>query len=54
MIYRERRKTVKNNLKALGKASSDIDLALEKAGIAQTERAEKLTVDQILALERAL
>ncbi len=54
VLFAQRRKTVKNNLKALGKASSDIDLALEKAGIAQTERAEKLTVDQILALERAL
>ena len=54
VLFAQRRKTVKNNLKVLGKASSDIDLALEKAGIAQTERAEKLTVDQILALERSL
>lgn len=54
VLFAQRRKTAKNNLKALGKASSDIDRALEKAGIAQTERAEKLTVDQILALERAL
>ena len=54
ILFAQRRKTVKNNLKALGKPSDAIDEALAKAGIPQTERAERLTVDQILALERSL
>ena len=54
VLFAQRRKTVKNNLKALGKPSEAIDEALSKAGIPQTERAERLTVDQILALERSL
>ena len=54
MLFAQRRKTVKNNLKATGKSSSEIDRALEECGISLTERAEKLTVDQMLALKRSL
>lgn len=54
MLFAQRRKTVKNNLKATGKSSSEIDRALDECGISLTERAEKLTVDQMLALKRSL
>lgn len=52
ILFAQRRKTVKNNLKALGRPSAEIDEALAKSGISVTERAEKLTVAQILELER--
>ena len=54
ILFAQRRKTVKNNLKATGKSSADIDRALTECGISQTERAEKLSVGQILALKRSL
>ena len=54
VLFAQRRKTVRNNLKALGLPSEKLDEALEKSGISPTERAEKLTVDQILGLQRAL
>lgn len=54
MLFAQRRKTVKNNLKVTGKSSSEIDRALDECGISLTERAEKLTVDQMLALKRSL
>ena len=54
MLFAQRRKTVKNNLKATGKSSSEIDRALDECGISLTERAEKLTVEQMLALKRSL
>ncbi len=54
ILFAQRRKTVKNNLKATGKSSADIDRALTECGISQIERAEKLSVGQILALKRSL
>lgn len=54
ILFAQRRKTVKNNLKATGKPSGEIDAALESSGIAQTERAERLSVQQILSLKRSL
>lgn len=54
ILFAQRRKTVKNNLKATVKSSADIDRALTECGISQTERAEKLSVGQILALKRSL
>ncbi|MBQ3831290.1 MAG: ribosomal RNA small subunit methyltransferase A [Spirochaetales bacterium] len=54
ILFAQRRKTVKNNLKATGKSSADIDRALTECGISQTERAEKLSVGHILALKRSL
>ncbi len=54
ILFAQRRKTVKNNLKATGKSSGEIDAALESSGIAQTERAERLSVQQILSLKRSL
>ncbi len=54
ILFAQRRKTVKNNLKATGRSSAEIDLALQKSGIAQTERAERLSIEQILELERSL
>ena len=52
VLFSQRRKTVRNNLKALGLSVQAMDGALEKSGIGPTERAENLTVDQILTLER--
>lgn len=52
-LFAQRRKTVKNNLKAIA-TSEQIDNALEKAGIGQTERGERLTTDQILLLAKNL
>lgn len=54
LLFAQRRKTVKNNLKATGKSPADIDSALEECGISLTERAERLDTDQILALKRSL
>ncbi len=54
VLFAQRRKTVKNNLKALGRSSAEIDLALERSHIGQTERAERLSIEQILELERNL
>ena len=54
VLFAQRRKTVKNNLKALGRSSSEVDEALVKAGISMTERAEKLSIQQILDLKRSL
>ena len=54
VLFAQRRKTVKNNLKATGKSSADIDRALSECGISPTERAERLGIDQILALKRSL
>ena len=54
ILFAQRRKTVKNNLRALGLSSDRIDTALEKSGISPTERAERLDVKQILELQRSL
>lgn len=53
VIFAQRRKTVRNNLKAV--ASSDrIEKALANAGISDTERAERLTTEQILEISKAI
>ena len=54
ILFVQRRKTAKNNLKAIGKTSAEIDAALNASDIAQTERAERLNVRQILYLKRSL
>lgn len=54
LIFSQRRKTVKNNLKATGLSSQSLDQALEDAGISPTERAEKLTTEQILNLAKII
>ena len=54
VLFAQRRKTVKNNLKVLGKPASAVDEALEKANISATERAERLSIQQILDLKRGL
>ena len=54
ILFAQRRKTVKNNLKATGRSSAEIDAALEASGIPQTERAERLNVMQIMSLKRSL
>ena len=54
ILFVQRRKTAKNNLKATGKSSAEIDAALNASDIAQTERAERLNVRQILCLKRSL
>ncbi len=53
-LFAQRRKTVKNNLKALKLSSQTIDGALERAGIPATERAENLSVSQIARLSKEL
>lgn len=53
-LFAQRRKTVKNNLKALKLSSQTIDSALEKTGIEPSERAENLDTLQIARLSEAL
>ena len=53
-LFAQRRKTVKNNLKALRLSAQTIDSALEKSGISPTERAENLSVEQIAGLSKEL
>lgn len=54
MIFAQRRKTVRNNLKATQLPSDKLDEILLHAGIDQTERAEKLTFEQILNLAKII
>lgn len=54
VLFAQRRKTVRNNLKVLGLGMEKINSALENAGIPETERAEKLTLKQISDLARNL
>ncbi len=53
-LFAQRRKTVKNNLKALKLSAQTIDCALEKTGIQPSERAENLDTLQIARLSEAL
>lgn len=53
-LFFQKRKTIKNNLRFTGKSVEEIDLALTKSGISLTERAECLSVSQILDLKRNL
>lgn len=53
-LFAQKRKTVKNNLKVLGKPAAVVDEELEKANIGPTERAERLSIQQILDLKRGL
>ena len=53
-VFSQRRKTVKNNLKALGRPADEIEKALERAGISPSERAENLSVSELAALTSAL
>lgn len=52
-LFAQRRKTVKNNLKAITPADK-IDSALQNASINPSERGERLTTDQILLLAKSL
>ena len=54
VLFAQRRKTIKNNLKATGKPAPEIDAALKSCGISLTERAENLDIEQILCLKRSL
>lgn len=54
IIFSQRRKTVKNNLKGLGLSTETLDEVLEKAQISLTERAEKLETSQLISLLNAL
>jgi len=53
-VFGQRRKTVRNNLKALGKTPEQIEKALEKAGISPDERAENLSASKLAELTSAL
>lgn len=53
-VFSQRRKTVRNNLKALGKTLAQIENALEKSGISPDERAENLSVGKLASLTSAL
>lgn len=54
ILFSQRRKTIKNNLKAYGKSSAQLDEAFEKANLTGQERAEVLTFEQIVSLTKAL
>lgn len=52
-LFAQRRKTVKNNLKAIADIQA-IDNALAETKISPTERAEKLSVEQILSITKLI
>lgn len=52
VLFSQRRKNVRNNLKTMGLSSEKIDSALSLSGISPSERAEKLSIDRILTLDR--
>lgn len=55
LLFSQRRKTVKNNLRSSGVLTSDeVVNALEKASIDENERAENLEISQIAALTKVL
>lgn len=55
LLFSQRRKTVKNNLKSSGELSSSrIEEALKEAEISESERAENLEISEIAALTKAL
>ncbi|MCF0237423.1 MAG: ribosomal RNA small subunit methyltransferase A [Sphaerochaetaceae bacterium] len=54
VLFSQKRKTIKNNLKALGKKNEDLDKALTNVNISINERAENLSTAQILSLKRQL
>ncbi|MBQ9908196.1 MAG: ribosomal RNA small subunit methyltransferase A [Treponema sp.] len=53
-LFASRRKTVRNNLMGLAGGGQKCDLALQKAGISPSERAENLSVDSLLKLSDSL
>lgn len=53
-LFASRRKTVRNNLLPFVSGGDRADEALRQAGIASTERAERLTIAQMLALSDAI
>lgn len=54
VLFSKRRKTVKNNLKGIGLTSDELEKALSAAGIPSGERAEKLSMDKMVALAQEL
>ncbi len=54
VLFSQRRKTVKNNLKGIGLTSDELENALSAAGIPSGERAEKLSMDQMVTLAQEL
>lgn len=53
-VFSQRRKTVRNNLKTLGRPAVQIEAALQRAGIDPSERAENLGVRDLVSLASAL
>ncbi len=54
VLFSQRRKTVKNNLKGIGLTSDELEKVLSAAGIPSGERAEKLSMNQMVALAQEL
>lgn len=54
VLFSQRRKTVKNNLKGMCLATDAVDALLESAGVPAGERAEKLSMDQLVALAKGV
>ena len=52
--FEQRRKTLSNSLKTGGFGKEQIAAALEAAGLSPTARAEQLTMEQFIALSKAL
>lgn len=54
ILFAQRRKTVKNNLKVLGLSQDKLNQVLQNAQIPEIERAEKLSIKQICDLAKEL
>lgn len=54
VLFSQRRKTVKNNMKGLGLGNDTIDALLLAADIPSSERAERLSMEQLVSLAAAL
>ena len=53
-LFSSRRKTVRNNLLNMALSADKIDLALNKAGINPSARAESLSIERLLTLSDAV
>ncbi len=53
-LFSSRRKTVRNNLLALTNGGENCDTVLEKAGVNPAQRAERMNIEELLALSDCL
>ena len=54
VLFSQRRKTIKNNLKSIGLSANDLDELISKIKISANERAEQLDIEQLVMLSHEI